>query len=198
MVLEKTLESPLDCKEILPVNPKGNQSSIFTGRTDAEPEAPILWPPDENWLFGKDLDAGKDWRHEEGMTEDEIVGWYHWLNGHEFEQALGVGDGQGTLACCSPWVAKSQTRLSDWSDFPRNVMFNQLILNFLVGTRRKSIDRPYPFPLRRMPKIIHFLLVISFFLFPLCLKNLSFFEAQQSLYCWMGCCLIPKSFNKAN
>ena len=119
-------------------------------------------------------------RRSRGMTEDEMVGWHHWLDGHEFEQALGVGDGQGTLACCSPWVAKSQTRLSDWSDFLRNVTFNQLILNSLVGTRRKSIDRPYPFPLRRMPKIIHFLLVISFFLLPLCLKNLSFFEAQQS------------------
>ena len=87
VVLEKTLESPLNCKEIQPVHPKGNQSWIFTGRTDAEAEAPILWPPDEkNWLIGKDLDAGKDWRLEEkGMTEDEMVGWHHWLNGNEFE-----------------------------------------------------------------------------------------------------------------
>jgi len=90
VVLEKTLESPLDCKEIKPVNPKGNQSWIFIGRTDAE--APILWPPDEkNWLIWKDPDAGKDWRWEEkGMTEDEMAGWHHWLDGHEFEQALGV------------------------------------------------------------------------------------------------------------
>ena len=102
VVLEKTLESPLDCKEIQPVNPKGNQSWIFIGRTDAEPETPILWPPDaKNWLIGKDRDAGKDWRQEKATTEDEMVGWHHRLNGHEFEQALEVGDGQGSLACCS-------------------------------------------------------------------------------------------------
>ena len=100
----KTLESPLDCKEIQPVHPKGNQSWMFIGRTDAEAEAPILWPSDvKNWLIGKDPDAGKDWRQEEKeTTEDEIVGWHHWLDGHEFEQAPGVGDGQGSLACCSP------------------------------------------------------------------------------------------------
>ena len=100
VVLEKTLESPLDCKEIQPVHPKGDQSWIFTGRTDAEAEAPILWPPDaKDWLIRKDPDYGKDWRQEEkGTTEDEMVGWHHWLNGHEFEQAPGVGDGQGILA----------------------------------------------------------------------------------------------------
>ena len=88
MVLEKTLESPLDCKEIQPVHPKGNQSRIFIGRTDAEVETLILWPPDgKNWLIWKDHDAGKEWRQgEKGMTEDEMVGWHHWLNGHEFEQ----------------------------------------------------------------------------------------------------------------
>ena len=92
VVLEKTLESPLNYKEIQPVHPKGNQSWIFIGRTDAEAETPILWPPDaKNWLIGKDCDAGKDWRQEEkGMIEDEMVGWHHWLNGHEFEQALGL------------------------------------------------------------------------------------------------------------
>jgi len=92
LVLEKTLESPLDCKEIKPVDPKGNLSWIFIGRTDAEAEAPILWPPDEkSWLiFRKDPDAEKDWRQEEkGTTEDEVVGWHHWVNGHEFEQAPG-------------------------------------------------------------------------------------------------------------
>ena len=96
VVLEKTLESPLDSKEIQPVNPKGNKSWLFIGKTDAEAEAPILWPPDaKNGLIGKDPDAGKDWRQEEkGTTEDEMVGWHHGLNGHEFEQALGVGDGQ--------------------------------------------------------------------------------------------------------
>ena len=118
MVLEKTLKSPLDCKEIQPVHPKGNQSWIFIGRTDADAETPILWPPDvTNWLIEKDPDAGKDWRREEkGMIEDEMVGWHHRLSGHEFEQALGIGDGQGSLACCSPWVPESQTWLSNWAD----------------------------------------------------------------------------------
>ena len=108
--LEKTLESPLDSKEIKPVNPKGSQPWIFTGRTeaDAESEAPILWSPDvKSRLIGKDPDAGKDWRQKEkGETEDEMVGWHHWLNGHEFEQTLGDGEGQGSLACCSPWGCK--------------------------------------------------------------------------------------------
>ena len=94
MVLEKTLESPLDSKEIKPANPKGNQSWIFIGRTDAEADASILWPQDaKNWLIGEDPDAGKDWRQEEkGMTEDDMVGWHHQLDGHEFEQAPGIGD----------------------------------------------------------------------------------------------------------
>ena len=108
VVLENTLESPLDCKEIKPVNPKGNLSWIFIGRTDAEAETSILWPPDKkNWLIGKDPDAGKDWRQEEkGTTENEMVGWHHWLGGHEFEQTLGDGEAQGSLACCSPWGHK--------------------------------------------------------------------------------------------
>jgi len=108
VVLEKTLEGPLDCKEIQPINPKGNQSWIFIGRTDAEAEVPILWPPDaKSWLLRKDPDAGKDGRQEEkGMTEDEMVGWHHWLNGHEFEQAPGDGEGPGNLACCSSWRRK--------------------------------------------------------------------------------------------
>ena len=104
MVLEKTPERPLDCK-IKAVNPKGNQYWVFIARTDAETETPILWPPDvKNWVIWKDPDAGKDWGQEEkGTTEDEMVGWHHCLNGHEFESAPGVGDGQGGLACCSPW-----------------------------------------------------------------------------------------------
>ena len=108
VVLQKTLESPLDCKVIQPVHPRGNQFWICIGRIGAEAETPILWPPDvKNWLFGKDPDAGKDWRQEEkGTTEDEMVGWYHRLNGHEFEQAPGVGDGQGGLVCCSLWGHK--------------------------------------------------------------------------------------------
>ena len=108
VVLEKTLESSLDCKEIKPVNPKGNKSWIFIGRTDTEAEAPLFCPPDaKNWLIEKDSNAGTDWRQEEkGITEDEMAGWHHRLNGHEFEQALGAGEGQGGLACCSPWGYK--------------------------------------------------------------------------------------------
>ena len=115
VMLEKTLENPLDYKEIQPVHPKGNQSWIFIGRTDAEAEAPILWPPDaKSWLIGKDPDAGKNRRWEEkGMTEDELSGWHHWLNGHEFEQVLGVGDEQGSLSCCSPWSHK-ESDMTEW------------------------------------------------------------------------------------
>ena len=104
-MLEKTLESPLDCKEIQPVHSKGDQSWVFIGRTDAEAETPILWPPDaKNWLIGKDPDAGRDWGQEEkGMTEDEMAGWHHRLDGQEFEWTPGVGDGQGGLVCCNSW-----------------------------------------------------------------------------------------------
>ena len=107
-MLEKTLESPLDCKEIKLVNPEGNQSWMFIGRTDLEAEVPVLWSPDaKSHLIRKDPDAGKDWGQEEkGTTEDEMVGWHHWLNGHEFEQAPGDGEGQGSLACSSPWATK--------------------------------------------------------------------------------------------
>ena len=114
----RRLESPLDCKQIQPVYPKGNQSWILTGRTDAE--APIPWPPDaKNWLSGKHPDAGKGWRQEEkGTTEDEMAGWHHQLDGHESEQALGVSDGQGSLACCSPWGGKESdtTEWLNWMD----------------------------------------------------------------------------------
>ena len=105
VVLEKPLVNSLDCNEIKPVHPKGNQSWIVTGQTDAEAEAPILWPPDaKKYLIGKDPNAGKDWRQDKkGTTEDEMVGWHQWLSEHQFEQALGGGDGQGSLACCSPW-----------------------------------------------------------------------------------------------
>ena len=108
VVLEKTLESSLDCKEIKPINPKGNWSWISIGRTDAEAEAPILWPPDvKKWIFRNDPDAGKDWSQDEkGMTVDEMVEWHHWLDGHEFEQALGVGDGQESWGAAVHGVAE--------------------------------------------------------------------------------------------
>ena len=138
VVLEKTLESPLDYKQIQPVHPKGNQSWICIGRTGAANEMPILWPRDaKNWLTGKDLDAGKDWRQDEkGMTEDEMVGWHHRLKGREFEQTLGDSEGQGSLACCLHGVAKSQTRLSNWTklnwilESMLNLIYNIVIFNY--------------------------------------------------------------------
>ena len=120
VVLKKTFESPLDSKEMKQVNPKGNQPWIFIGRTDAEAELPILYPPDvKSCLIGKDPDAGKDWRQEEkGTTEDEIVGWHHQLNRHEFEQTPGVGDGQGGLVCCNSWGCKESdmTERLNWTE----------------------------------------------------------------------------------
>ena len=108
VVLEKNLENPLDCKQMKPVHPKGNQPWILIGRNDAEAKAPILWPPDmKSQLFGKNPDPGKDWGQEEKqVTEDEMVGWHHWPNGHEFEQTLGDSEGQGSLTCYSPWGHK--------------------------------------------------------------------------------------------
>ena len=108
VVLEKTFENPLDSKEIKPVNPKGNQPWIFIGRTDDEAETSILWPPDmKSWLTGKDPDSRNDWRQEKkGMTEDEMVGWHHWLNGQEFAQTLWDNEGQGSLVYCSSWDRK--------------------------------------------------------------------------------------------
>ena len=120
VVLEKTLESPLYCKEIQPVHPKSDQSWVFISRTDVEAETPILWPPHEkSWLILKDPDAGKDWRQEEkGTTEDEMIGWHHRLNGHGFRWTPGVGDGQGGLVCCSSWGRKESdmTEWLNWSE----------------------------------------------------------------------------------
>ena len=120
VVLEKTPESPLDCKEIQPVRLKGNQSWIFIGGTDVDAESPILWPPDsESWLIWRDPDAGKDWGQEEkGTTEDEMVWWHHWHNGHGFGWTPGVGDGQGGLVCCSSWGCKEldTTEQLNWTE----------------------------------------------------------------------------------
>ena len=144
VVLEKTLESPLDSKEIKSVNPKGNQPWIIIGRTDAEAEAPLLWPPDvKSWLIGKDPDAGKDWGQEEKrMTEGEMVGWHHWLNGHEFEQTPGDDEGQGSLVCCSPWGLKSRTWLSNWIITKISYIcfyFQSLVMSVLFHIKFKKI-----------------------------------------------------------
>ena len=136
VVLEKTLESPLYCKEIKPVHPTGNQRWIFIGRTDAE--ALILWPPDvKSQLIGKDPDAAKDWRQEEkGTTEDEMVGWHHRLNGYEFEQVPGDGEGQGSLACCGPWGYKE----SDMTEQLNNNNYEtlQALKCFLLKKKEKK------------------------------------------------------------
>ena len=116
----KTLESPLDCKEIQPVHSKGDQSLVFIGTTDAEAETPILWPPHvKSWLIGKDPGAGRDWGQEEmGTMEDEMAGWHHWLDRHEFEWTPGVGDGQGGLSCCDSWGCKESdtTEWLNWTE----------------------------------------------------------------------------------
>ena len=121
VVLEKTLESPLDCKEIQPVHPNGDKCWVFIGRTDAEAETPVLWPPHvKSWLIGKDPDAGSNWgQDEKGTPEDEMTGWHHWLNGHEFGWTLGVGDGQGGLACCDSWGHKESdmTETLHWTEW---------------------------------------------------------------------------------
>ena len=139
VVLEKTLESPLDCKEIQPAHPKGDQSWVFIGKTDAEAETPILWPPHaKSWLIGKDSDAGRDWGQEEkGTTEDDMVGWHHWFDGHEFEQAPGVGDGQGSLACCSPWGHK-ESDMTEWVNYT-----DPLGLTGWISLQSKGLSRAF-------------------------------------------------------
>ena len=128
----KTLERPLDYKEIQPVHPKGDQSWVFIGSTDFEAETSIIWPPDvKSWLIWKDPDAGKDWGQEEkGKTEDEKVGWHHWLNGHGFGWTLGVGDGQGGLACCGSWNRKESDMTKQWNWTELNLKHSSM--NFLI------------------------------------------------------------------
>ena len=121
VVLEKSLESPLDCKEIQQVHSKGDQSWVFFGRTDAKAETPVLWPLHaKSWLIGKDSDAGRYWGQEKGTTEDEMAGWHHWLDGSEFEWTLGVGDGQGGLACCNSWDRK-ELDMTEWLNWIETV-----------------------------------------------------------------------------
>ena len=149
VVLEKTLESPLDCKEIQPVHTEGDQPWDFFGRNDAETETPVLWPPHvKSWLTGKDSDAWRDWGQEEkGMTEHEMAGWHHWLNGCESEWTLGVGDGQGGLACCDSWGRKESdmTEWLNWTNYQthsHNIKFKitELVIRF---SRRRNCPKHY-------------------------------------------------------
>ena len=151
VVWEKTLESPLDCKGIQPVYPKGDQSWVFIGRTDVEYETPIIWPPNaQSWLIWKDPDAGKDWGQEEkGTTEDEMVGWHHWLNGHGFGWTLGIGDGQGGLAGCSSGSCKESdtTERLNWTEL--NTQKNMLCQRYIFIKRRYIwiYESPFAFDL---------------------------------------------------
>ena len=149
VMLEKTLESPLVCKEIQPVHLEVDQSWVFIGRTDAETEAPILWPPDvKNWLIGKDPDAGKDWRQEgKGTTEDEMVGWHHWVNGHEFDQALGVGDVQGRLACCTLWGHKElyMTEQLNWNGLFTVILWGLQLAHLWKLLASLDLSAPLPY-----------------------------------------------------
>ena len=180
VVLEKTLESPLYCKEIKPVHPKGNQSWIFIGRTDAETETPILWPPDvKNWLIWKDPDARKDRRQEQkGTTEDEMVGWHHRLDGHEFEQAPGAGDGQGSLACCSPWgrIELDTTERLNWTE-SKVQRRKQLTQYYTATDSQKPVTFSYS-----LKKIIYFWLCWVF-VAAYGLSPVSVSEGYSSLLC---------------
>ena len=147
-MLENTLESPLDCKEIQPVHPK-DQSWVFLGKTDIEAETPILWPPDaKSWLIWKDPDAGKDWGQEDkGMTEDEIVGWHHQLDGHGFGWTPGAGDEQESLACCGSWGHKEsdmteRLNWTEWNIYQQNAMVSEIFFEILWGGDEvdKSVD----------------------------------------------------------
>ena len=166
VVLEKTLESPLDCKEIHPVHSKGDWSWVFFGRNDAEAETPILWPPDvKSWLIRKDSDAGRDWGQEEkGTTEDEMAGWHHQLDGHEFEWSPGVGGGQGGLVCCDSWGCKESdtTEQLNWTELASNVFSAP---SFLILLNPQS-----PHSLMLFLKIKHFEIYLFRELFSICLN----------------------------
>ena len=175
-MLEKTLESALDSKEIQPVYPKGNQSWIFIGRTDAE--TPILWLPDaKTWLIGKDPDAGKDWRQEEKGKTGKMVGWHHLLNRHEFEQTLKVGDGQGGLAYCSPWGWK-ESDMTEWLNWTELNISEHWKNSALVKKSAESIG----IYMEKMPLYLHLkhflwfrrqILKVHFYIFRIKYKNLS-------------------------
>ena len=173
-----TLERPLDCKEVKQVNPKGSQSWIFIGRTDVEAEIPILWPPDvKTWLIRKDPDAGKDWRQEEkGMTEDEMIRQHHCLNGHEFEQAPGDGEGQGSLACCSPQGLKE----SDTIERLNKIAVGNRLITIFIGLF--LLSSPY-FWLVKLISITNVIIIIKSF-FPVVVAPLNWINPTPQI--WLG------------
>ena len=146
VVLEKILESPLDCKEIQPVHLKGDQSWVFLGRNDAKAETPVLWPPHaRSWLIGKDSDVGRDWGQEEkGTTEDEMAGWHHWLHGYESEWTPGVGYGQGGLVCCSSWGHKESDWIEWLSDWTELKWGPRLEMRLLTSNDSGELDISWP------------------------------------------------------
>ena len=160
VVLEKTLESPLDCKEIQPVHSEGDQLWDFFGRNDAKAETSVLWPPHvKSWLIGKDSDAGRHWGQEEkGTTEDEMAGWHHWLDGHESEWTPGVGDGQGGLACCDSWSRKEldMTERLNWTELKVNV-YSMIIFRSLKGNNKLPIGGYLPPHWRGISPLLSFL-----------------------------------------
>ena len=195
VVLKKTLESPLDCKEVQPVNPKGNLSWILIGRTDTEAEASIPWPADaKSELIRKDPDAGTDWRQEEKSTmEDEMVGWHHWLNGHEFEQAPGDSEGQGSLACCSPW-GRRESDLPEQQQYLKKLCWKWLsyyeLLNKLTFTVKYSNCISYKehekvlfgvIGFREVCLVKYFLYMEKFLILTMCMLLWSYFE-----YCYLS------------
>ena len=195
VVLEETLESPLDSKEIQPVHPKGYQSWIFIGRTNAEAETPILWPPDmKNWLTGKDPYAEKNRRQKEkGMTEDEMIGWHHRLDGHEFEQALGVGVGQGTLECWSTRACRQLHKTSNWTELISILQWeNQQLerLNHSPSSPREE-EVEWSFSSRVLPQIpspFHYtefseiyILIRLVVLFPLLFRNFLYQSQHKNI-----------------
>ena len=168
VVLEKSLVSPLDCNEVQLVCPKGDQSWVFIGRNDAKAETPVLWPPHvKSWLIGKDSDAGRDWDQEEkGTTEDEMVGWHHRLDGHEFEWTPGVGDGQGVLVCCDLWGSKESdtTEWLNWTELTINLNLCWLYFRLFINGELSFWNKGFYFNFLQ--------------------KNLSGYHCPCKLDCW--------------
>ena len=187
VVLEQTFESPLDCKEIQPVHPKGDQSWVFTGRTDVEAETPILWPPDgTSWLIEKDPDAGKDWGQEKGMTEDDMVGWHHLLNGYGFGWTPGVGDGQGGLACCDSWGPKESdvTERLNWTEV--NIYLKIHLLSFI------SLNMLFYFVMTLRIAVKN-LVILMMLLLPICHHFLIFFAFHYFTKMWLAVIILQNN-----